>query len=103
MSLASIALSLAPLAADMVGKIINMKKEGKSEKGLKERIDKLENYEVEQAKLIKKLINKVEYLQVQQKRSRRLAMTAFIFALLSLLILLGALFMGSEFTLSSEA
>lgn len=89
MSFASIALSLAPLAADMVGKILHMKKEGKSEKNLQERIKKLENYEVEQAKLIKKLINKVEYLQVQQKKIKRMAMAAFIFGLLALLIAVG--------------
>jgi hypothetical protein len=96
MSLASIAISLAPLAADLAGKILNMKKDGKSEKNLQERIEKIENYEIEQAKLIKKLTHKVEYLQVQQKKLKRMAIAAFIFGILALSVAAGVLLLNSE-------
>lgn len=84
-SFASIALNLAPLAADMVGKILNMKKEGKAKNDLQARIEKLENYEVEQANLINKLIHKVEYLQVRQRKLQTLVIAAIVFSLVSLI------------------
>ena len=81
---ASIALSLAPIAADMVGKIMNMKKDGKTKNDLQMRIEKLESYEVEQAQLIKKLVNKIEYLQKQQRRLKRVAVASIVIGVIAL-------------------
>ena len=66
--LANLALSLAPLAADLVGKIVGMKKDANSKKDVELRLEKLENYEVEQARLIQELTLKVEFLQKSQKK-----------------------------------
>lgn len=94
--LASIAISLAPFAAELVGKVLNMKTEGKSKKDLQERISKIENYEIEQAKLIKKLTHKVEYLQVQQKKLKRRMIAALIFGIFALLLAAAALLLNAE-------
>lgn len=66
--LANIAISLAPMAADLVGKVLNIKKEASEKNDLSSRVEKLENYEVEQAKLLEELTLKVDYL-MQKNRS----------------------------------
>ena len=66
--LANIAISLAPMAADLVGKVLNLKKEAGEKNDISDRVEKLENYEVEQAKLLEELTLKVDYL-MQKNRS----------------------------------
>ncbi|MGK7389233.1 MAG: hypothetical protein ACNS60_02745 [Candidatus Cyclobacteriaceae bacterium M2_1C_046] len=73
--LANIAISLAPVAADLFGKVVNIKKEAGEKKDISTRVEQLENYEVEQAKLLEELTLKVDYLQ---QRNRTLSWMAGI-------------------------
>lgn len=82
--IANIALSLAPMAADMVGKILNLKKEANEKSDLDERVEKLENYEVEQAKLMEELSLKVDYLYRKNRTLSWIVSIALWFAVLSL-------------------
>lgn len=84
-----IAISLAPYAADLLTKIVGYKKDAKSNNNIEERLGRLEDYEVQQAKLVKELAEKVEQLQNRYKR----LYSAFVFVIL----FAAALVVGSIF------
>lgn len=84
--IANIAISLAPVAADLFGKVINIKKDAGEKKDTETRLEQLENYEVEQAKLLEELTLKVDYLQ---QRNQYLTWMAGIAIWLSTLSFIG--------------
>ena len=92
---ANIALSLAPIAADLATRMFNIKKEAKSKKDLEERLSKLENYEVEQAKLIADLVVKVEQLQKKQKSSTIYIVISLLTSFFLFLLLIFVTFLAS--------
>lgn len=84
--IANIAISLAPMAADLLGKVIKIKKESPEKKDIESRVEQLENYEVEQAKLLEDLSLKVDYLQ---HRNRTLSWVAGIAIWLGIISFIG--------------
>lgn len=90
--IANIAISLAPIAADLFGKVVNIKKEAGQKKDLADRVEQLENYEVEQAKLLEELSLKVDYLQQKNRTLSWIAGIAIWLSVLSFLAIILLLF-----------